>query len=115
MPAYSMDLRVRVARTADGGMPQSVAARTFGVGRATVPRWVRRRRATGDLAPSPVPGAGGADRAGRGAGAAGPGGGRAGRDAGRAPRRLGGGARGAAERLGDAPDAGAAGHHAEKN
>ena len=57
MRAYSVDLRERVVGAAADGMPQSVAARTFGVGRATVQRWVRRRRETGGLAPTPRPGA----------------------------------------------------------
>ena len=56
MRAYSVDLRERVVGAADGGMPQSVVARTFGVGRATVQRWVRRRRETGGVAPAPRPG-----------------------------------------------------------
>jgi len=51
-----MDLRERVVGAVEGGMAQSVAARTFGVGRVTVQRWVRRRRETGGLAPSPRPG-----------------------------------------------------------
>lgn len=57
MKAYSVDLRERVVRAATGGMAQSVVARTFGVGRATVQRWVRRRRETGGVAPSARPGA----------------------------------------------------------
>jgi transposase len=50
-----MDLRERVVGAVAGGVPQSVAARTFGVGRATVRRWVDRQRA-GDLRPAPVGG-----------------------------------------------------------
>jgi len=50
-----MDLRERVVDAVAGGMPQAVAGRTFGVGRATVRRWVDRRRA-GDLRPAPVGG-----------------------------------------------------------
>jgi transposase len=55
MRAYSVDLRERAVGAVAGGMPQSVAARTFGVGRATVQRWVRRQRA-GNLGPAPVGG-----------------------------------------------------------
>src|SRR2546430_16385869 len=57
MRAYSVDLRERVVGAVEQGVPQAVAARTFSVGRATVERWVRRRRERGSLAPSPVPGA----------------------------------------------------------
>jgi transposase len=57
MRAYSVDLRERVVGAVEQGVPQAVAARTFSVGRATVERWVQRRRERGSLAPSPVPGA----------------------------------------------------------
>ena len=56
MRAYAMDLRERVVRAVAAGTPQSVVARAFGVGRATVERYVRRQRETGALAPSPIPG-----------------------------------------------------------
>jgi putative transposase len=52
-----VDLRERVVGAVGAGMPQTVAARTFGVGRATVRRWLDRRERTGGLAPSPRPGA----------------------------------------------------------
>jgi transposase len=51
-----MDLRERIVRAVEAGTPQSVVARTFGVGRATVERYVRRRREAGSLGPSPIPG-----------------------------------------------------------
>src|SRR5262249_56956720 len=51
-----MDRRERVVDAVAGGLPQAVAGRTFGVGRATVRRWVDRRRA-GELRPAPVGGA----------------------------------------------------------
>jgi transposase len=51
-----VDLRERVVGAVAGGMAQTVAARTFGVGRATVRRWLDRRQRTGGLAPSPRPG-----------------------------------------------------------
>src|SRR5215472_4846311 len=56
MKAYSIDLRERVVRAVDGGMPQAVAARTFAVSVSTIGNYLRRRRATGSLAPRPIPG-----------------------------------------------------------
>ena len=40
----------------DGGMPKSAVARTFRVGRATVKRYLARRRASGSVAPARHPG-----------------------------------------------------------
>jgi transposase len=51
-----LDLRERIVRAVAAGRPQSEVARTFGVGRATVERYVRLRRETGGLAPGPIPG-----------------------------------------------------------
>ena len=53
MKAYSEDLRRRIVAAVDGGMPRSEAARVFGVGRATVKRYLALRRETGALAPRP--------------------------------------------------------------
>jgi transposase len=53
MKAYSEDLRRRIVAAVDGGMPRSEAARVFGVGRATVKRYLQLRRETGGLAPRP--------------------------------------------------------------
>ena len=53
MRAYSEDLRRRVVAAVDGGMSRSEAARVFGVGRATVKRYLALRRETGALAPRP--------------------------------------------------------------
>jgi transposase len=53
MQAYSEDLRLRIVAAVDGGMPRSEAARTFGVGRATVKRYLALRRESGALAPRP--------------------------------------------------------------
>jgi transposase len=53
MKAYSEDLRLRIVAAVDGGMPRSEAARLFGVGRATVKRYLALRRETGGLAPRP--------------------------------------------------------------
>ena len=53
MKAYPEDLRLRIAAAVDGGMPRSEAARVYGVGRATVKRYLGLRRQTGGLAPRP--------------------------------------------------------------
>jgi len=53
MKAYSEDLRLRVIAAVDGGMLRSEAARVFGVGRATVKRYLALRRETGQLQPRP--------------------------------------------------------------
>jgi transposase len=53
MKAYSEDLRSRIIAAVDGGMPRSEAARVFGVGRATVKRYLALRRESGGLAPRP--------------------------------------------------------------
>jgi transposase len=53
---YSVDLRERLLRAIDAGLPQAEAARLFGVGTTTIKRWARQRRETGALAPAPRPG-----------------------------------------------------------
>jgi transposase len=53
MKAYSEDLRRRIVAAVDGGLARSEAARVFGVGRATVKRYLALRRETGALAPRP--------------------------------------------------------------
>ena len=53
MKAYSEDLRSRIVAAVDGEMTRSEAARVFGVGRATVKRYLALRRETGRLAPRP--------------------------------------------------------------
>jgi transposase len=55
MKTYSVDLRERLLRAVDAGLPQAQASRLFGVGTSTIKRW-RRRRARGALAPTPKPG-----------------------------------------------------------
>ncbi len=44
MKAYSVDLRKRVVAAVERGTPRGEVARTFGVGLATLKRWVARRR-----------------------------------------------------------------------
>jgi transposase len=55
MKTYSIDLRERLLRAVDAGLPQAEASRLFGVGTSTIKRW-RRRRERGALAPTPKPG-----------------------------------------------------------
>lgn len=60
----SGDLRSRVVEAVLKGASYDEAAERFGVGRASVSRWMRRHRETGNLAPFPMGGArGGLDAA----------------------------------------------------
>jgi transposase len=56
MRPYSHDLRERIVRAYDAGMPKFRIMQTFQVGRATVSRYITLRRKTGGLAPKPIPG-----------------------------------------------------------
>jgi transposase len=56
MKAYSTDLRERIVRAVERGMPKSQAARTFAVSLATVKNYVRQLHTTGSLAARPIPG-----------------------------------------------------------
>ena len=56
MKPYSEDLRWRVVWAVAKGMPREEVAERFAVSVPTIERWLRQRRATGGLAPKPVPG-----------------------------------------------------------
>jgi len=56
MNAYSEDLRKKILRAVDRGMPKSEAARTFGVSRSSVKRYAAARREGRPLAPRKHPG-----------------------------------------------------------
>lgn len=56
MRAYSKDLRLKVLDAGDRGMPRKEVARIFGVSMPSIKRWLRRRRESGDVEPSPIPG-----------------------------------------------------------
>ena len=56
MKAYSEDLRTKILRAVDRGMPKSEAARTFGVSRSSVKRYAAARREGRPLAPKKHPG-----------------------------------------------------------
>lgn len=56
MKQYSADLRERLLGAIDAGLPQTEAARLFGVGGSTIKRWRRRRQETGGVVALPRPG-----------------------------------------------------------
>ena len=56
MKAYSKDLRLKVLDAVDRGMPREEVARILGVSLPSIKRWLKRRRETGDVEPSPIPG-----------------------------------------------------------
>ena len=51
LAAYSIDLRLRVLRDADAGLPSDELAEKYSVSRAWVDRLKQRRRETGEVAP----------------------------------------------------------------
>jgi transposase len=51
MAPYSMDLRTRVLRDSDAGLPSKQVAAKYAVSRAWVDRVKQRRRETGEVAP----------------------------------------------------------------
>jgi len=56
MKAYSEDLRERVVRAVDQGMSRSEVVKLFGVSEASIKRYLKQRRETGNLAPKAIPG-----------------------------------------------------------
>lgn len=56
MRAYSKDLRLKVLAAVDRGMPRAAVVGAFSVSPATVKRWLKKRRETGDVEPEPIPG-----------------------------------------------------------
>ena len=56
MKAHSENLRKKILQAVDRGMPKSVAAKTFGVSRASVKRYAAARREGKPLAPRKHPG-----------------------------------------------------------
>ena len=51
MKAYSEDLRTKIVRATERGMPKAEAARLFGVSLSSVKRYARAAREGGSLAP----------------------------------------------------------------
>jgi transposase len=56
MKAYSEDLRKRIVRAVETGMPRAEVAHLFMVSERTIKRYLRQWRAAGDLAPAVSPG-----------------------------------------------------------
>jgi transposase len=56
MRAYSYDLRQRILHAVDQGKPRAEIIKTFDVSRATIKRYLKLRRETGDVKPKPIPG-----------------------------------------------------------
>jgi transposase len=54
--AYSKDLRLKVLDAVDRGMPRKEVARIFGISLPSIKRWLKLRRESGDVEPSPIPG-----------------------------------------------------------
>lgn len=56
MRAYSVDLRTRVLDAVDRGIPRTEVATTFKVSLATIKRYIKQRRDTGQIVPKRPPG-----------------------------------------------------------
>jgi len=56
MKPYSKDLRLKILAACDRGMPRKEVSRIFGVSEPTIRRYLRLRRETGGVEPTPVPG-----------------------------------------------------------
>ena len=56
MQAYSYDLRQRILRAVDQGMPRAEIVKTFAVSRSTIKRYLQLRCQTGDIKPRAIPG-----------------------------------------------------------
>ena len=56
MKAYSVDLREKVLRAVDQGHPRTEIIKLFGVSRATIKRYLKQRRETGNVSVRPIPG-----------------------------------------------------------
>ncbi len=56
MQAYSQDLRERVLRAVDQGMPHQEIVRALGVSLATIGHYLKQRRETGQVRAKAIPG-----------------------------------------------------------
>ena len=54
MKAYSQDVREKVLRAVDQGFSRGDIIKLLGVSRATIKRYLKQRRETGDVAPTAV-------------------------------------------------------------
>jgi transposase len=55
MKAYSQDLRQRVLRAIDQGKSQAEVAETFAISTATIKRYLKTRRESGQVLPKAIP------------------------------------------------------------
>src|SRR5215469_11964049 len=56
MKAYSQDLREKVLRAVDQGHSRQEIIKVLGVSPATIKRYLKQRRETGNIAPKAIPG-----------------------------------------------------------
>ncbi len=56
MKAYSPDLRERIVQAVDHGYKCADVIKLFGVSRATIKRYLKQRRETGQVSMKPIPG-----------------------------------------------------------
>ena len=56
MRAYSQEVRQEVLRAVDEGLPRIQIIERFQVSRATIKRYLKQRRETGNVLPQPIPG-----------------------------------------------------------
>jgi transposase len=56
MRAYSYDLRQRILHAVDQGKSRAEVIKTFDISRATIKRYLKLRRETGDVKPKAIPG-----------------------------------------------------------
>ncbi|HEX3643531.1 MAG TPA: helix-turn-helix domain-containing protein [Ktedonobacteraceae bacterium] len=56
MRPYPPDLRERILHAVDQGKPRAEVIRLFGVSRASIKRYLKQRRETGNVLPKPIPG-----------------------------------------------------------
>jgi transposase len=56
MRAYSQEVRQQVLRAVDEGIPRAEIIERYQVSRATIKRYLKQRRETGNVLPRPIPG-----------------------------------------------------------
>jgi transposase len=56
MKAYFYDLRLRVLRAVEQGRPRTEIVAMFAISLATLKRYLKRQRETGDVRALPIPG-----------------------------------------------------------
>ena len=56
MRAYSVDWRAKVLRAVDQGSARKEIVKLLGLSPASIKRYLKQRRETGEMAPTPIPG-----------------------------------------------------------